>query len=137
MRIIGTLVYRFKYLILTITLLCGAALGYQIINIGVETDMIKFLPQDEESVVLFKDTGEKFGVNYMNVIALEADDVFTRDFLFKLGALSAEVKALKGVKDVFSLSRISDVKKVEGGLEVSDLIQDYKTLPEDPAFYAE
>ncbi|HDH96740.1 MAG TPA: hypothetical protein ENF73_03325, partial [Proteobacteria bacterium] len=114
--------------LLLVLALTGLA-AYQIRNLEIESDMLKYLPQDDPDVQAFNRVGEKFGSNYIALVGLESDDIFTYETLSTIDKMTEAFEALDEVKQVNSLTNIIDIKKVEGGLEVADLIPE---VPKDP-----
>jgi len=80
---------------------------------------------------LFKKCGKIFGSNYLVMAALEnPEGVFNHNSLTIIKNITDEISELDGVAHVNSLTKIIDIKEIEGGIEVSDLIQD--EIPETP-----
>ncbi len=131
-------IIRFRVLVIVLVLAVTAFMGWSMKDLGVETDMLASLPPDDPLVILFNDVGERFGGNYIAMVALEAEkdatgrrNVFTHDNLALIRKLTKEFEGLEGVRDVISLSNIMDIKKVEGGIEVGKLLPE-DHIPKDP-----
>jgi len=103
--------------------------AYQLRNLEIEPDMLKYLPQDDPDVQAFNKVGEKFGSNYIALVGLESDDIFSYETLSTIKRMTEAFEALDDVKQVNSLTNIIDIKKVEGGLEIADLIPE---VPKEP-----
>jgi len=106
-------------------------LGFFAAKINVNSDIISYLPKDDPAVKLFKRCGEIFGSNYLIMAALEnSQGVFNHNSLTIIKNITDEISELDGVAHANSLTKIIDIKEIEGGIEVSDLIQD--EIPESP-----
>lgn len=115
--------------IVAVTILLTLGLGYQITNLRVNSDILSYLPKDDPAVVLFDKVGEEFGGNSLALMALESDDVFTRETIEHINHLTEQFKLVDGVTEVTSLTNILDIKKTDDGLEVGKLI-DENNLPQ-------
>jgi predicted RND superfamily exporter protein len=89
------------------------------------------MPKDDPEVTFLNETGERFGSNYVALIAIEADNIFTYRYLSTIRKLTNECEKVPGVRNVMSLTNVIDVKKVEGGVEVGKLI-DQDHVPKSP-----
>ncbi len=112
--------YRWVWIILSAGL--TLALGYQIRNLKFETDITKFLPEENPKVKFYREIGEKFGGNYMGLIIIEADDIFKKEVIDMIRKLVKEIKLVQGISNVMSIVNMMDIKRIPGGIEVSDLI---------------
>lgn len=105
--------------------------AYKAAFIQVDTDVLNFLPDDDPDVRFFKETGEKFGSNYINFVALEHEDIFRTETLRTLDELTKALEGINGVKQVLSLSNVLDMKDVGVELSVTRLINSEK-IPDTP-----
>jgi predicted RND superfamily exporter protein len=88
------------------------------------------MPQDDPIVILFNEVGDKFGGNYLAMVGLETDDVFSHKTLSRINEITQRLKEMNEISHVMSLTDILDVKKTEWGLEVGKLI-DKDEIPQD------
>lgn len=72
------------------------------------------LQEHDQYLVKYKEFERIFGANNYIIIALESGDVFTNDMIDFIKVLSNNVKELEGVKDVYSLSTMYDIKSNNG-----------------------
>jgi len=106
-------------LILGITLL--AATGFP--RLRFYNNFISWLAPDDPVISLFVQTTEKFATNEIAMILVHPDQgVFTRKFLEKLKTFSQEMQDRSEIFLVHSLATAGDIKKIEGGIEVRDLL---------------
>ncbi len=119
--------------ILIVVLLATAVAAYFARHLTVNTDVVDFLPKDDPHVRLFEETGRKFGGNYLAIVGLEADDVFTVDVLRTVDQLTRAFQRIPGVSSVTSLANVIDFKETEWGVEVAKLLENGQipTSPEE------
>ncbi|NOZ57486.1 MAG: MMPL family transporter, partial [Calditrichaeota bacterium] len=119
--------------ILIVVLLATAVAAYFAQHVTVNTDLVAFLPKNDPHVRLFEEAGRKFGGNYLAIVGLEADDVFTVDVLRTVDQLTRAFQRISGVSSVTSLANVIDFKETEWGVEVAKLLENGKipTSPEE------
>ncbi|MCK4448365.1 MAG: MMPL family transporter, partial [Candidatus Marinimicrobia bacterium] len=62
------------------------------------------------------------------MVALEADDVFSFNTINRINIITQKFKGMPEISYVTSLTDVVDIKKIEGGLEVGKLIDNYDSL---------
>ena len=129
MNNISLFVIRHRKVILILVAILTAWFGFKATQIQVDTDVLNFFPDDDPDVRFFKETGGKFGSNYINFIALEAPDLFSAKALSAIRRVTRSVQHLNGVKQVLSLTNMIDMKRDGGTLNVSALVNTDK-IPE-------
>lgn len=123
------LILKNRLLVIIATLLITLILGLQITKLKIEGDILKYLPEDDPTVVLFNRVGDEFGGNSLALIAIETDDVFTKETIEHINLLTEQFKLVDGITNVTSLTDVLDIKKTDEGLEIGKLIDQYK-LPQ-------
>ncbi|MDY6856133.1 MAG: efflux RND transporter permease subunit [Thermodesulfobacteriota bacterium] len=131
MEIFANLVVRFRWLIIGIVVILCLFAVYFVRDIRIDTDMLNYLPEDDSEVACFLETAKLFGANYIAMIALEADDIFTHTHLSTIRSLTNEYEKVPGVRQVLSITNIIDIKEIGGGLDVGKLV-DPKRIPNTP-----
>ncbi len=108
-------------------------LGSQIKNISSENRFTTWLPEKDEVMRLFLDTGEKFGSNEMVLITIKAKEgeTFRQEVLKALKTACEELKTKKEIFTVTSIIHAPYIQVSEDGLIISDFIEE---VPEDPSF---
>ncbi len=129
MQKFSELVLRYRKIIMFITVLLTLVLGYFIKDLKINPDIFSYLPKSDPAVKLFDYIGEKYGGNYLAIVALETDDIFSKETIEKINQLTNEFKLVDGVSYVTSLTNVLDIKKGEGGIEIGKLIDEYN-LPQ-------
>ncbi len=112
--------------ILTAVLLATVVAAYFARKVTVNTDLVAFLPKNNPHVRLFEEAGRTFGGNYLAIVGLEADDVFTVGVLTTVDQLTRAFQRIPGVSSVTSLANVIDFKETEWGVEVAKLLENGK-----------
>lgn len=120
------LILKNRLVVIIAVLLLTFILGMQISNLKIEGDILKYLPEDDPTVVLFNRVGDEFGGNSLAFIALEIDNIFTKETIEHINQLTNQFKLVDGVTNVTSLTDVIDIKKTDEGLEIGKLIDPYK-----------
>jgi len=126
MKKFAEIVMKFRILIIILCLLLTVILGFFIKNIKMDTDFINYLPKTDPDVKFFKKTGNKFGGNYICMIAIETKDIFNYKTLSQIRKITHSLEKIEGIEKVMSIANILDIKKTEAGLEVGQLIDKNK-----------
>jgi predicted RND superfamily exporter protein len=129
MKRFAEIVIKLRMFIIVTTILITLILGYFIKDIKINPEIFSYLPKSDPAVKLFDYIGEKYGGNYLAIVALEADDIFNKETIEKIKELTNEFKLIDGVSYVTSLTNVLDIKKGESGIEVGKLIDEYN-LPQ-------
>ena len=125
MEKITDLIVKLKWLIITVVVVLTAFLGYQIKTMKINSDIISSLPDEDPIALMYKNIGKEFGGNDMGMIALETDNIFTTEVLEHVRQITDSLKVMEGISTVTSLTDIIDIKNVEGGIEIGNLIDEY------------
>ena len=84
-----------------------------------------WLAPDDKVLSLFIKTSEKFSTNELVMVLVKPKDgVFEQKTLEQVHAFTEMMKSRKEVFVVTSLSNIADIKKIEGGIEVKNLLDE-------------
>lgn len=124
------IIFKHKIFIISFVAIAFVISGILLSSLKMNNDMASFISQDDPEIKLLNYTGEKFGSNYVNLIALEMDDVFTFENLTLIKNITEKLETFEGVDQVISLANVLDIKKLEDGLEVSSLL-DGNNVPSD------
>ncbi len=125
--IINAIKYLLKsrYIIFGLTILLCAISLFLISDLRVESDILEYMPAEDEDVKFFKEIGNKYLSNYFIMVTIEAPEdmgVFKREYIEKIDKLTTIYKEIEGVSSVISLTNIMDIKKIEDGIDVANLI---------------
>ncbi|NLH49057.1 MAG: MMPL family transporter [Myxococcales bacterium] len=106
-------------------------LGYQAAKLRRDNDIFHFLPAGDPDVRFFMETGERFGSNFTNMVALETADLFTAENLKTLRELTAAIERVEGVTQSLSLTNVLDTRRNGDSVEIAQLIPP-EALPTQP-----
>jgi predicted RND superfamily exporter protein len=102
----------------------------------IESDITKYLPEDDPVVIRFREAGDRFGGVATAMVGYEAEDIFTPEELKRVDRLTRAFKEIEGVSWVISLTSIDDVQEtvVEGekAVQIGKVIKPGE-IPENPA----
>lgn len=130
MKKFSMLVIKFRLPVIISTILITLFLGYFLKDLKINADIISYLPKSDPVVKLYNHIGKEYGGSYLAMVTLETDDVFNKKTIADINKLTSEFKLLDGVSYVTSITNVLDIKKIEDGIEITKLIDEYK-LPED------
>ncbi len=120
------LVVRRKWVVLVLILLLSLFFLYQMKNLYFKNRFIDWLPKGDPVTKLFIETGEKFNSNELVMVAVKAKegDTFSKPILESMKAMVDELSQRKEISSVTSIVNIADIKKVPGGIEIRDFLED-------------
>jgi len=75
------LVHKNRLLVIIATLLITLVFGLQIPKLKIQGDILKYLPEDDPTVVLFNRVGDDFGGNSLALLAGKTNDIFKKKHL--------------------------------------------------------
>jgi predicted RND superfamily exporter protein len=129
MKKLSELIIKLRIPIVIITFLITMILGYFIKDIKVNSDILSYLPKDDNAAALFNSVGKKYGGNDMALIVVQSDDIFQKDVLEHIKQLTDSIKVLDGIGTVTSITDVIDIKGSDWGIEIGKLIDTYD-MPE-------
>ena len=122
-------IIKYRASIIIITVIFTAFFGVGLMRLGINSDILTYLKPDDPVVKLFNRVGDEYNGNFLVMVGIETDDVFSLKSLELIRDLSEAYKGIEGVKSVISLTDVLDIRKSEGMLEVGRLI-DKDNLPQ-------
>ncbi len=122
-------IIRFRKAILLICLLISIVFAYFMKNLEVDPDVFNYLPEDDQAANLFREIGNTYGGNYIAIVGLEAENVFSLEMLERLRGITDSLEVMEGIGSVTSLTNVIDIKGSDWGIEISTLIDPWE-LPE-------
>lgn len=128
MRKFAEFVIKYRIGIIVGTVIITAIMAFQLKNLEINSDILSYLPQTDPHVIQFNEVGDKFGGNSLAMIALETDDVFNFNTINRINIITQKFKEMPEISFVTSMTDVIDIKKIEGGLEIGKLIDDYDSL---------
>jgi hypothetical protein len=130
MRKFAEMVLKYRIPIIIGTIIITVFMAFQLRKLEINSDILKYLSQEEPNVVLFNEVGKKFGGNSLAMVAFETDNVFKPETLNRMNIITQHFKGMPEISYVSSLTDIIDIKKMEDGLEVGKLINN-RHIPSD------
>ena len=109
MKKLAESIVKLRIPIVIITFMITIILGYFIKDIKVNSDILSYLPEDDNAAALFNSVGKKYGGNDMAIIAIQSDDIFQKDVLERIKQLTDSRKVLDGIGTVTSLTDVIGV----------------------------
>jgi predicted RND superfamily exporter protein len=106
-------------LLLAVTLALGSFAAF----IRVDSAIENLLPANDPDRLYYNEIKKVFGSEEATVIAVFAEDVFASSVLAKVDRLSQRLSAIRGVRDVISLTTVKGVATDELGLTVGRLME--------------
>ena len=131
MKKLANFVKKYSALIIAFVILVTVVLGYYALQIEIEAGIKDMLPEDNKVVEKFDRISDTFdgGMAYA-VVMLEDEEIIDSPTLKKIDKMSSELKDIKGVDDVKSLTTIEKIEGSFTGIEVNDFV---KKIPETDA----
>jgi len=130
-------VIKYRLLVVIVVAVLTILGGFFITKFSyIESDITKYLPEDDPVVIRFREAGDRFGGVATALVGYESEDVFTPEELKRIDQLTRAFKEIEGVSWVISLTSIDDVQstEVEGekAVQIGKVIKPGE-IPEDPA----
>lgn len=125
MRKFAEAILRYRLTIILTTIGLTIFFGIGLSKLSINSDMLSYLKPDDPVVKLFNRIGEDYGGNTLAMVAVGSDTVFSVNTLNLIKDLTEKYSNINGVSNVMSLTNILNIKKTDGGLEISKLIDKY------------
>lgn len=131
MRSFTDFILRFRWIVVLLILAASGGLGYLSMSLPTNNDYETWLPEKDRVTVLWKETDREFSSNALVfvVLAFPEDGVFHPDSMAQVRRLTELFESVPELFFVMSLTNIVDIKAIEDGVSVDDLIRE---IPRDP-----
>jgi len=98
-----------------------------------DDDLLAFLPPGNTDVALFYDINERFGGLDVAIVGIEADDLFSVDFLERLARTTTAVDEIEEVAYALSITSVEDFEPDAemGGIRQSPLVYPLPRTPDE------
>jgi hydrophobe/amphiphile efflux-3 (HAE3) family protein len=113
---------RIPVIIFTIIM---TGISVYLLKFDINADISSYLPKDDPSAKLYKYIGQQYAGSNIAIVALETDDIFNKQTIEHVNALTNEFELLDGVAYVTSLTNVLDIKTMEDGMDIGRLIDKY------------
>lgn len=103
--------------VIAVAVALTAVLAPFALRVGMDDDVVKFLPEGDPDVVKFQEIGDRFHGLSIAILGMEAPDgdLFTAERLGAMRALTRELKHVKGVGFATGLTELRDVAEHASG----------------------
>ena len=118
---------RFPKSIIAVVILLTVFFYFGLAKITIVTDPKTMLPEGDPVVVAFDEVDETFGGAEFAMVILDMGEVFTTNSLQEIDRLTLSLERVKGVSSVWSITNMEEIRGVEGGIEVKELIEEIPT----------
>jgi predicted RND superfamily exporter protein len=113
MRKFAEMVLKYRIPIIIGTIIITVFMAFQLRKLEINSDILKYLSQEEPNIVLFNEVSKKFGGNSLAMVAFETDNVFKPETLNRMNIITQHFKGMPEISYVSSLTDIIDIKKME------------------------
>jgi predicted RND superfamily exporter protein len=135
LRPLRSIPLRLPRLTLAVIAVMTVVLGYYARELRLDSAAENLLPANDPDRVYYDDVRKAFGSDEATFIALFSDNVFTPQTLAKIDALSKQLAAIEGVREVVSLTTVKGVEVGEMGLRVGRLMEELPGTPAEAAAF--
>ena len=118
---------KFPKTIIGVVLLLTVFFYFGFTKIEVLTDDRSILPEGDPVVAAFDEVDETFGGAEFAMVILDMGEVFDAEALREIERLTLSLERVKGVNSVLSITNVEEIRGVEGGIEVVELIEEIPT----------
>ena len=118
------LVLKFPKTTIIIIVLLTAFFYNGLTKITVNTDDNDMLPQDDPKLIAYNKADSTFGGAEFILVILDMGEVFTSKALQELDDVTLALEKLKGVNSVMSITNIEEIRGIEDGIEIVELIEE-------------
>jgi len=126
MKTLSRLVIRFRWILLMAMVAATAAFGYEIGNMTTNYEYESWLPEKDDVAELIREVDKEFSATMVMFAVMDFEDqgVFHAESLTLVQQITEELEEMEGLFDVTSLLNVIDIRKIEDGIRVGDLIEE-------------
>ncbi|MBT7696099.1 MAG: RND family transporter [Desulfobacterales bacterium] len=133
MKTLSKIIIKFAplFIILNIAITCFFA--YQLPKVKTNNELDKFLPENNQMIIINDYLKENYGSGNAMFLAIEAREgtIYKKSILKKIAQLTEDLEMLDNVEEVTSLSNVDNIVGVEDGMEVDPIFDPYEDIDED------
>ncbi len=121
--------------VVVVSCVLAAVAGILAMNVEQDDDILAFLPPGNPDVALFYGINEEFGGLDVAIVGIEAEDLFTGEFLTQLQRTTQAINDIEEVSFALSITSVEDFKPdpIAGGIEQSPLVYPIPSGPQEEA----
>ncbi|MCK5242657.1 RND family transporter [bacterium] len=91
-------------------------------KLEVSSDVESMIPENDPAKAVYDQVDETFGGAKFAMVVMDLGEVFSAGSLREIDQLTLELEKVKGVNSVRSITNVEEIRGVEGGIEVVELI---------------
>ncbi len=122
MEKLAGLIVKYRWLIILLVVLFTAFFGYQMRYLKVDSNIVDSLPQDDSTVRLFKEVGNRYGGNLVGMIILRSENVLEPSSLQSIEKITDTLEQIKGIFGVTSLTNMVTLNVQGDEFQVGQLV---------------
>ncbi|HRW81298.1 MAG TPA: MMPL family transporter [Desulfomonilia bacterium] len=124
-RLIESII-RLRWLLVAIMAVLTAVSFFLMKDLKINNDYETWLPVNDRVGDLLRQIDREFSSNTLLLVVFDfkADGVFTPDALRFMDRVTKEVQGIEGLFQVTSITNVLDIRKIEDGIEVANLIRE-------------
>ena len=130
MNRLSKFIVKQRWLIILTVVAVTVFFGMQLKQLTINSDLLNSLPDDDPVAQLYKEIGNNYGGTSVAMIVLETDNIFNKDVFEHVKQITDTLKNFEGVATVSSLTDVIDIKKIEDGIEIGKLVDEFD-LPDN------
>ena len=96
-------------------------------RVDVVRDLEEMFPEDDPVKTAYDQVDATFGGAKFAMIILDMDEVFSVSALQEIDRLTLDLEKVKGVNSVLSITNVEEIRGIEDGIEVVELIEEIPT----------
>ncbi|MBA7515532.1 hypothetical protein ES705_07574 [subsurface metagenome] len=96
-------------------------------RVDVVSDLEEMFPEDDPVKTAYDQVDATFGGAKFAMIILDMDEVFSVSALQEIDRLTLDLEKVKGVNSVLSITNVEEIRGIEDGIEVVELIEEIPT----------
>jgi predicted RND superfamily exporter protein len=126
MKAFSRLVIRYRWLLLVAMMAATAGFGYEIRNMTSNYEYESWLPEGDEVAERVREVDKEFSATMVMFAILDFGQrgVFHPESLLLVQQITGELEGTEGLFQVISLLNVIDIRKIDDGIQVGDLIQE-------------
>ena len=115
---------NYPKIVITFTILVTVFFYFGLSKLDMVGDMEEVLPDDLPAKIIFDEVDATFGGAKYAMIVMDMGNVFTSASLHKIERLTLDLEKIKGVNSVISITNVEEIRGIEDGIEVVELIEE-------------
>jgi uncharacterized protein len=109
--------------VLAVVAVLTVVFGFFALGIRVDSAVDNLLPSGDDDRLYYDGVRRDFGSEEANIVAVFADDVFSRESLVTIDRMSKSLAEIDGVREILSLTTVKGVESGDYGLRIGRLLR--------------